>query len=167
MRWEDVDLSEGTWTLPAEATKAGRSHVVPLAPLTIEILKGLPRKTIIAAHVVRPSPYVFTTAGGVPVAGFSKAKPRLDQTIARAGGGTALDPWTIHDLRRTAATGMARLGVSRFNIGKILNHADRSVTGIYDRHAYLTEKREALDKWAAYLKSLAAAPEDNVVALRA
>jgi integrase len=166
MRWADLDLDERTWTLPAEATKAGRSHVVPLAPLAVEILRGLPRKAVTVDRVIRASPYVFTTAGDVPISGFSKAKPRLDQTIAKARDGAALVPWVIHDLRRTAATEMGRLGVSRLIIGKVLNHADRSVTGIYDRHAYLTEKRNALEMWAQYLGNLTAPLSANVVPLR-
>jgi integrase len=100
------------------------------------------------------------------VSGFSKAKPRLDQAITRARDGAALAPWTIHDMRRTVATEMGRLGVSRFIIGKVLNHADRSVTGIYDRHAYLQEKRAALELWVQYLGNLTAPPGANVVALR-
>jgi integrase len=64
------------------------------------------------------------------------------------------EPWTIHDLRRTAATGMGRLGISRFIIGRVLNHADRSVTGIYDRHEYIEEKRKALTAWAQHLEEI-------------
>jgi integrase len=77
-----------------------------------------------------------------------------------------LAPWTIHDLRRTAATEMALLGVSRFIISKVLNHSDRSVTGIYDRHAYLAEKRDALQTWASHLGNLTRPPSANVVPLR-
>jgi integrase len=166
MRWAEIDLEAGIWTLPAEATKAGRAHAVPLAPVAIEILKALPRKAHTAGRATKPSPYVFTTTGGAPISGFSKAKPRLDDTISKARGGDALAPWVIHDLRRTAATEMGRLGVSRFIIGKVLNHADRSVTGIYDRHAYLQEKRHALETWAQHLDTLTRPPGDNVVALR-
>ena len=166
MRWAHLDLNAAIWTLPAEATKAGRAHVVPLVPLAIEILKALPRKANAVGKTAKPSPYVFTTAGGAPISGFSKAKPQLDQTITKARDGNALAPWVIHDLRRTAATEMGRLGVSRFIIGKVLNHADRTVTGIYDRHAYLQEKRHALEKWAQYLSGVARPPSANVVALR-
>lgn len=165
MRWVDLDPDERTWTLAAEATKAGRSHVVPLAPWAVEILNGLPRKAHSTGRPMAPSPYVFTTSGDVPISGFSKAKPRLDQAIAKAREGVALTPWTVHDMRRTAATEMGRLGVARFIIGKVLNHADRSVTGIYDRHAYLQEKRHALEAWARYLAGLIRPGPENVVAL--
>jgi integrase len=166
LQWPHVDLHEMTWTLPAEATKAARTHVVPLAPLAIDILKALPRKTVTDGRGTKPSRYAFTTSGEAPISGFSKAKTRLDLAIAKARDGVALAPWTIHDARRTAATEMGRLGVSRFIIGKVLNHADRSVTGIYDRHAYLQEKRHALETWAAYLDSLSRPSGGNVMPLR-
>jgi len=167
MRWADLDLNAGTWTLAAEATKAGRAHVVPLTLPAVEILRGLPRKAVTTDRATKPSPYALTTAGDAPISGFSKAKPRLDQAIAKARDGAALAPWTIHDLRRTVATEMGRLGVSRFVIGRILNHADRAVTGIYDRHSYLAEKRHALELWAQYLDTLTRPTGGNVVALRA
>jgi len=154
MRWPDLDLEAAIWILPAEATKARRSNVVPLTPLAVDILKGLPRKAMNVGCATKASRYVFTTSGDVPISGFSKAKLRLDQVITKARGGASLTPWTIHDLRRTAATEMGSLGVSRFLIGKVLNHADRSVTAVYDRHSYLPETRNALEVWAQYLEQL-------------
>ncbi len=148
MRWADVDLGAQLWTLPAEATKAARGYAVPLSPLAMALLEGLPKL----------GTYVFTTTRDRPISGFSKAKARLDSMGKSDGASVA--SWTIHDLRRTAATEMGRLGVSRFIIGKVLNHADRSVTGIYDRHQYLNEKREALETWASYLTQLVS-PTDN------
>jgi len=76
-------------------------------------------------------------------------------------------PWTIHDLRRTVGTGLGKLGISRFVIARVLNHADRTVTGIYDRHEYLDEKRHALEAWGQYLTNLIAPPGANVLPLRA
>ena len=78
----------------------------------------------------------------------------------------ALHPWTIHDLRRTVGTGLGKLGISRFIIARVLNHADRSVTGIYDRHEYLNEKRHALEAWGTYLGNLIGPPSGNVVPIR-
>lgn len=166
MRWADLDLDEGVWTLPAEVTKAGRTHVVPLAPLAVSTLRALPRKAHTGSDATKPSPFVLTTDGNVRISGFSKAKPRLDRMIAKARSGDGLARWTIHDLRRTAATEMGRLGVSRFIIGKVLNHSDRTVTGIYDRYAYLQEKRQSLETWAQYLDSLTRPPDANVVPMR-
>jgi integrase len=165
MRWADLDLENGIWTLPADATKASRGHIVPLAPIVLDILQVLPRKSYADGGALKQSPYVFTTSGKTPISGFSKAKARLDQAIAKARDGAALAPWTIHDLRRSVATEMGRLRVSRLVIGKVLNHADRSVTGIYDRHAYLEEKRHALETWAQCLGSLVEPPGGNVVAM--
>jgi integrase len=163
--WADLDLTEGTWALPAEATKARRAHVVPLAPLAVDILKQLPRKSVTGS--TKPSPFVFTTAGDVPISGFSRGKLRLDQTIAKARDGEALAPWTVHDLRRTAATRMAELGVTEFVISRVLNHAAKGVTGkVYNQWGYLPEKRAALEKWAQYLENLTAQSGANVVPLR-
>jgi integrase len=106
---------------------------------------------------------VFTTTGDKPISGYSKSKARLDALILREREKAMRDGdnavpifphWTIHDLRRTVATNLGRIGISRFIIERILNHADRSVTGIYDRHEYLNEKRRALDAWADYLKQM-------------
>jgi integrase len=170
MCWTDLDLEAKTWTLPARVTKAGRGHIVPLVPRAIEILDELPRKSVRGLDgKLRLSPWVFTISGDAPISGFSKAKPRLDEIIADARKKEkleALAPWVIHDLRRTAATEMGRLGISRFIIGKILNHADRTVTAIYDRYAYLDEKRHALETWAQYLGSLTQPPGKNVVTLK-
>lgn len=169
MQWADLDLSAKVWTLAAEATKGGRAHVVPLPPLAVEILKGLPRKSYTAAGTkTRASPYVFTTEGDRPISGFSKAKPQIDKAIAKTRDGKPLAAWTIHDLRRTAATKMAELGTTEFNIGRVLNHAAAGVTGKhYNKYDYIAEKRTALESWAQYLQNLTQPPPANVVPLRA
>jgi integrase len=171
MAWADVDLEEKVWTIPAEVTKAGRGHAVPLSPAAMALLKSLPRKMTKAANGgLVPSPHVFTTYGSAPISGYSVAKKAIDAKVAKVRAEAELAEiaaWTVHDLRRTAATEMARLGVSRFTISRVLNHSDRSVTGIYDRHSYLAEKRHALETWASYLTGLMGPAKDNVVALRA
>ena len=170
MRWEDLDLDEKLWTIPKESTKAGKAHIVPLAPFVVELLKAMPRKSAPAPRGgVQPSPWVFTVGGVRPISGHSKAKARIDAKIAAAmpENADALPGWTIHDLRRSTATGMGRLGVSRLIIGKVLNHSDRSVTGVYDRFQYLDEKRHALNVWAQYVDGLVnpRAAADNVLPL--
>ena len=173
MRWADIDEAERTWTLSSEMTKAGRTHIVPLSPLAMEML-GEAKETARLLHGEpengKPATYVFTTRGDRPISGYSKAKARLDKAVAAArqteDGLPALDPWTIHDLRRTVGTGLGKLGTSRFIIGRVLNHADRTVTGIYDRHEYLEEKRRALDAWGTYLGNLIGPPSGNVVPIR-
>jgi integrase len=110
----------------------------------------------------------FTTTEDRPISGFGKAKARVDHAIQRGranDGRKPLTPWTIHDLRRTAASGLGKLEGSRFIISRVLNHADLSVTGIYDRHAYLAEKRLVLEKWSTYLGNLIPRAGSNVVKL--
>ena len=178
MRWADIDTSERTWTLSGEQTKARRAHVVPLSPLAWDILMiakeaaRTSREEAASASgqgLVKDGPYVFTTTGDRPISGFGKAKARLNSVVAKARAKAGLDPlasWTIHDLRRSAASGLGKLGASRFIIGRVLNHADSSVTGIYDRHAYLAEKRHALENWGTYLDNLIRPPGSNVVEFR-
>lgn len=172
MRWADLDFEAKTWTIPAELTKAGRVHVVPLPPAVVDMLKAMPRKTFINADKkAESSRYVFTVGGKASISNYSAIKARLDAKITATlkeadADAKPLAPWTVHDLRRTAATEMGRLGVSRFIIGKVLNHSDRSVTGIYDRHSYLAEKRNAMETWASYVDGLINPKPDNVVELR-
>jgi integrase len=172
MRTEDADEGERIWTLSSEMTKAGRAHVVPLSPLALDILgeaKEAARLLFGEPVDAEPATYVFTTRGDRPISGYSKAKARLDQLVATArseAGLPDLERWTIHDLRRTVGTGLGKLGVSRFIIARVLNHADRTVTGIYDRYEYLDQKRHALEAWGQYLENLIARPGANVVSLR-
>jgi integrase len=173
MRTADADESERTWTLSSDMTKAGRAHVVPLSPLALEILaeaKEMANQLFAKPENAKFPAYVFTTRGDRPISGYSKAKVRLDKAgaaVCRAEELPPVEPWTIHDLRRTVGTGLGRLGVSRFVIARVLNHADRTVTGIYDRHEYLEEKRHALEAWARYLGDIIAPSAADVVPLRA
>jgi integrase len=173
MRWADIDESERNWTLSSEMTKAARTHVVPLSALALNILaeaKEAARVLYAVPDSAKLPTYVFTTRADRPISGYSKAKARLDKVVAGTRhkvGLLAPEPWTIHDLRRTVGTGLGKLGVSRFIISRVLNHADRTVTGIYDRHEYLDEKRHALDAWGNYLANLVAPPGANVVPILA
>ncbi|MFQ5974089.1 MAG: tyrosine-type recombinase/integrase, partial [Alphaproteobacteria bacterium] len=96
-----------------------------------------------------------------PISGYSKAKKR-------AAILSGVRDWRLHDLRRTAATGMARLGAPDIIVAAVLNHAPRGimgVTSIYNRHEYLDEKRDALDRWAQHLRDVVTPPSANVVKL--
>ena len=151
MRWRDLDLDAMVWTLPREATKADRTHEVPLAPLVVDVLTALPRT----------GDYVFsTTRGDRPISGYSKMKAAI-AAIAQ------IENWRIHDLRRTAGTGMARLGIAGSTISRVLNHKEGGVTKIYNRYSYLDEKRHALETWARKVESLVGLVGDNIVPLRA
>ena len=138
MRWCDIDTEARVWTLPREFTKADRIHEVPLAPLALDVLTSQPRV----------GTYVFSgTHGAKPLAGFSKLKARIEQSAGISG-------WRIHDLRRTAGTGMARAGIAVSTISRVLNHKEGGVTRIYNRYSYLDEKRHALDTWARKVEGL-------------
>lgn len=156
MRWDELDLEAGVWSLSGERTKSDRPHVVPLSSSALAILDGLP-------HF---GEYVLSTDGETHIAGFSKGKAWLDGLID--GLGVSVAPWTLHDLRRTAATHMVRLGVIEDVVGRVLNHAPKGVTAqVYALHAYLPEKRSALERWSAELaRALADKPADNVVKLK-
>lgn len=140
MRWADLDLEAATWTLPADTTKSARAHLVPLSAPLVDQLKATPKL----------GPYVWTTDGESYVSGFAKAKGRLDTYLKATGA--ELAPWTFHDLRRTVATHMVRLGVLEAVVGRLLNHAPQGVTAqVYALHSYAPEKRAALEAWALEL----------------
>lgn len=155
-RWRDVDLKAGTWTLAASETKSDRAHMVPLSPAVVAILESMPRL----------GEYAFTTTGDAPIGSFAQAKVRLDKWMASRG--EAIDPWRFHDLRRTAATHMVRLGISETTVGRVLNHAAKGVTAqVYALHSYAPEKRRALEAWAAEVdRAVNGAGAENVVAFR-
>lgn len=154
MRWSDVTEENGSawWTIPADRHKGGRDHRVPLTKPAVEALKRL--------HLVTGSgTWVFPAPkenAKVPyVANPQKAAGRLWTAAGLKGSAH------VHDLRRTVATNLARLGVARLVIGRVLGHADADVTGRYDAHAYDREKRAALAKWAAELERIASAKDDS------
>lgn len=155
MRWDDVDLDAALWTIPAEVTKSGRAHRVPLPPEVVRILEGLPR--------LAGCDLVFPGRHGRPMTGWSK-RMRPVQARSRELG---LAPWTLHDLRRTVRTGLARLGVSDAVAERILAHAPRDhLLAVYDRSDRLAEMREALERWTRHVTGLVRAETAEIVALR-
>jgi integrase len=139
LRWAEIDLDQGVWTLPGERAKNGRVHTIPLAPAVVEILRKLPH--------FQGSPFVF---GLKAPAGWGKAKARLDARVTRKNGG-AIPHWTFHDLRRTMATGLQKMGVRLEVTEAVLNHVGGSrggIVGVYQRHHWAEEKRAALNAWA-------------------
>ena len=162
MRWDEIDLDNGLWNIPARRTKNGHPHTVPLTPTALEILEQ------IAPRAARTkSPFVFP-ARGMPdqsYTGYSKGKRELDAAAdlkrreATTAAGDDADEigdleWTLHDLRRTAATRMAELGVLPHVVERVLNHVSGTfgrVAGIYNRFQYVDEMREALTVWEAHL----------------
>lgn len=138
MVWSEIDLKAATWTIPAGKTKSSRAQLVPLAPQVLNLLRALPQL----------SEYAFTINGETPVNGFGKAKEKLDKFLASRD--EAIADWRFHDIRRSVATHMVRLGVAQPVVKRVLNHAAQGVTDRhYALHDYAPEKRHALDLWAA------------------
>jgi integrase len=167
-RRRELDLDKALWTLPRERSKNDKEHLVHLSKPAIEILRGLPR--------LEGEDFLFTTNGITPVSGFGRARDRLaramrDLSQVGQGGrdGPTLAPFTLHDLRRTAATGMAGLGIAHEVLDRVLNHTEGKISGvarIYNRFAYLDERKAALEAWGRHVESLLRPLPSNVVVLR-
>jgi integrase len=158
------ELSGSTWTIPGARAKNGCEHQVPLPPAAQEIIAGVRR-------IAGKPGYVFTTNGRTPVSGFSVAKKRLDREMAALAkrDGAELKPWRLHDLRRTAATGMARAGADLHVIERALNHVSGSfggIVGVYQRHKYEAEVKAALEAWGRFVINLVEGKADNALELR-
>lgn len=174
MTWPEMKLgkTEGEWIIPKERTKNGKEHLVHLSPSVVSILYGLP--TI--------SKFVFTTNGTAPISGYSKAKAKLDKLIAAECASVAAgqspdfrqqifqSEWRVHDLRRTAASGMAELGFQPHIVERVLNHisgAQGGLVGVYQRFEYADERQKAVEAWSNKLSSLLThSSRENVVPLR-
>ena len=154
--------SDGIWTIPAERYKAKRPNFVPLSKAALAVITAQPRHD--------NCDYVFPSNAKTPYSGFSKSKARLDNAVFRAmknhtKKGAKIDPvpnWTLHDLRRTAKTLMARAGVRPDISERVLGHVIPGVEGTYDRHSYEDEKRDALEKLAAMIERIVNPLPSNV-----
>jgi integrase len=175
MTWGELSDDLTIWSLPGERTKNGIAHNVPLGAPTRSLLKAFERKE--PGH--HTDQLVFPGISGTPFAGWSKAKVALDKAImgrrakaAQSGGKppAPLTPWNVHDLRRTVATGLQRLGVRLEVTEAVLNHISGSrggIAGVYQRHDWAAEKRAALDAWANHILSIVSGrfTGDNVMIL--
>jgi integrase len=133
------EISGDVWTVPAKRHKSKRDHAVPLSKAAQAILNGLP--------IIGDGDLVFTHDGKRPVRGFSKFKRTLDQL-------SGVTDWGLHDLRRTARSLMSRAGVNADIAERCLGHVIAGVRGVYDRHAYLEEKRAAFEALAAQIEHI-------------
>jgi integrase len=152
LRWDYIDQTERTVTLPPSLTKNNRQHTFPYGDMTAAILNGIP---ILACG------YLFPARGNdaAPFSGWSKCKLALDKAVR--GAGHAVTPWTLHDLRRTFATNLAALGIAPHVVERLLNHASGTISGIaaiYNRFQYMDEMRAAIALWEERLVSLLARP---------
>lgn len=138
-----VDDEQRAVEIPAARYKTKRAHVFPLSAPALLLVKALPKWN--------GGNCMFSTTGGKrPVSGFSKAKLRLDELIAKRAAKEELlpmDPWTVHDIRRSVATHIARMGTPQEHIERVLGHVVQGVAGTYNRYSYLDEKRAALEAW--------------------
>jgi integrase len=165
LRWSEMDFPGQALRLPAERTKNGRANDTPLADIGVRLLQAMPRR-------IGPKDFVFGTTAN-DFGRYSAAKAALDQRIAearQAAGAAPMAPWVLHDLRRSAATGMAELGVQPHVVEAVLNHVSghkAGVAGVYNRAVYEREKKAALDLWAAHVLGLVEGRIPNVVPLRA
>jgi integrase len=178
MAWAELDLQHATWAIPKERTKNARGHVVDLSPQALEIINEIPRDGDIL-FPARRAPARKNNRPDEPdqqrpVVGFGSAKRILDGDVSRKTKETpdtaALPHWRIHDLRRTAATGMAGMGIAPHVIERVLNHVSGvtgGLVGVYQRHEYRAERRAALLSWGQHVEAIAQgrAIPSNVVAI--
>jgi integrase len=140
LRWSEIDLKRELITLPPARTKNARGHSIPISKPMRAIIAAVPK--------VEARDFLFGEADEDSFSGWSRCRGRLDAKLGK------MPPWTLHDLRRSAATGMAEIGIQPHIIEAVLNHASGhkdGVAGIYNRASYDSEKRAALDKWGKHL----------------
>jgi integrase len=143
MRWSELDLGAGTWSLPAERSKNHRAHTITLPPAALAIIEQVPRTD-------RAQLFGARAPGGFVA--WGKAKADLDRRLSNS-----VKPWRIHDIRRTVATGMADIGIEPHVIEATLNHYSghrRGVAGIYNRSPYDRAVKAALARWAEHVLAL-------------
>jgi integrase len=154
LRWSEIDFENRTMTIPATRTKNGNAHCVYLTDSMVTILKAIPR--------FEKSPFVITTGGASPVSGFSKFKAALDEN-AKVGA------WTLHDCRRTVASGLARLGVQVATVEKVLNHESGTfagIVGVYQKYNFAPELKAAWERWSDHVAATVTGKPSNVVTLK-
>jgi integrase len=165
LRWSEVDLEGATVTLPPARTKNRREHVIPLAPLALDLLKAQPRRELADGT---PRDFIFGWGQG-GFADWNKSKIALDQRIAQLSG-APIAPWVLHDWRRTASTVLHdKLGVPPHIVESVLNHVGHrsGVAGVYNRAPYADEMRRALERWAEHLETVVSGKKPSkVVKLR-
>jgi integrase len=160
MRRDELSEDGAMWSLASARTKNHRPHRVPLPPAARALIPD-------GAH-----PLLFTTTGVRPVSGWSRAKHRLDRIMEKVARqehpGATIAPWRLHDLRRTAVTGMVELGVLPHVVEAVVNHisgAKASVAGIYNRSELIGERAAALERWSTHVLGLVSEQPSNIVAI--
>ena len=139
LKWDELDEKTRTWTIPGSRTKNKKAHIVHLSEPAWKVIEACSGQ-----------PYVFGTATGKRFQQFGRGKRAIDKLCGVAG-------WRLHDLRRTIVSGMARLGIPPHVADKILNHQAGTISGVaavYQRHDFLVERKEALDRWGAHVERI-------------
>ena len=159
LRWEEIfgDKIE----LSGSRTKVGEAHTIPLSTVALDLIATLPR--------IGNSAYLFTTSGKTPVSGWTRSKELLDKAIIEFNDGRALSDWRLHDLRRTVATGLQRLGVGLQVTEAVLGHVGGSragIVGVYQRHEYAEEKKAALEAWGRFVQDMLTGVPAKVMPMR-
>jgi integrase len=159
--WSELDLDEGIWTIPGERAKNGLPHRVPLSTLALAVFDEIRA----AVRDGRQSKWLFRSPRREgPITG-----PAVDHAMRDNRDALGTGDATPHDLRRTAASHMTSIGISRLVVSKILNHAEPGITAVYDRHSYDREKRTALNAWGERLEEIIGKGREpsKIVSLRA
>jgi integrase len=152
LRWDEIDLNNGTITLPAERCKNGREHVIPLSGMALDIIKAIPRR----------EGFVFGTRGG----GFKIWTHGKKALLASTG---EMAPWRLHDIRHAVSTGLHEIGVEPQHVEAVLNHVSghkEGVAGRYNHATYRAQMAQALSRWADHVHGIIHGHGDKVVALR-
>jgi integrase len=160
----EVEIEGALWRLPASRVKNGRAHVVPLTDAVLAVLAATPR------FKSRPG-YIFTTTGTSTVSGFDKGRKHLAAMMLQIadkerGELVTIEGWTFHDLRRTTATGMARIGIPVRVAEAVLNHVSGTgggIVSVYQRHNFADEKQAALEAWSRMVLDLVEGSQGSVV----
>jgi integrase len=154
IRWNELNLAGAVWTIPRERTKNNKEHVIHLSAPALEILRELD------AEVHGPRDFLFPASSGEnSVSGHSKQKERLDELMRAELGAEELMPWRIHDLRRTAASGMASLKFPPHIVERVLNHisgAQGGLVGVYQQWEYIEERKACIEAWRNHVSRLVA-----------
>lgn len=150
--WSEFDLARRTWVLPPLRTKNAERHLIPLVSEVIALLDALPR-------IQSRAGYVFTLSGSCPVGNLWRSKRRLDELaveeLRRIDPGADLQPWRHHDMRHTLNTWMQRTGIPKDVRDAVQNHFTSDMDAKYGHYTFEAEKRDALERWAGYIASLA------------
>jgi integrase len=161
MTWDEIAQDLSVWTIPGSRTKNGEEHIVPVSPQAQAILRAAPR---FERDDDGEPELVFPGRVG-SFTSFNHSKVALDEA-------SGVEDWRLHDLRRTVATGLQKLGVRLEVTEAVLNHLSGSragIVGVYQRHTWSDEKRAALNAWSARVAAIVEGrgAEANVIPLRA